>query len=103
MTTTSAPVAALFPYTTLFRSTRARADDAQETRQLVEKAKLSAEQFQTDSNMGALRDYAKKARGMLILPQMLRAAFIVGGDRKSTRLNSSHLGISYAVFCLKKK
>src|SRR5437899_9336985 len=28
---------------------------------------------------------------------------VVGGDRKSTRLNSSHLGISYAVFCLKKK
>src|SRR5437899_4251785 len=27
----------------------------------------------------------------------------IGGDRKSTRLNSSHLGISYAVFCLKKK
>src|SRR5258705_9017329 len=29
--------------------------------------------------------------------------FIAEGDRKSTRLNSSHLGISYAVFCLKKK
>src|SRR5258705_5932134 len=29
--------------------------------------------------------------------------FFVGVDRKSTRLNSSHLGISYAVFCLKKK
>src|SRR5437899_5359601 len=29
--------------------------------------------------------------------------FFGGGDRKSTRLNSSHLGISYAVFCLKKK
>src|SRR5699024_12208032 len=28
---------------------------------------------------------------------------IVGGDRKSTRLNSSHVSISYAVFCLKKK
>src|SRR5437899_7023728 len=28
---------------------------------------------------------------------------MMGGDRKSTRLNSSHLGISYAVFCLKKK
>src|SRR5262245_17895200 len=28
---------------------------------------------------------------------------LAGGDRKSTRLNSSHLGISYAVFCLKKK
>src|SRR5205814_10000965 len=33
-------------------------------------------------------------------PQSLRTA---GKDRKSTRLNSSHLGISYAVFCLKKK
>src|SRR5438045_7258058 len=34
-----------------------------------------------------------------------RAASLAGGvlDRKSTRLNSSHLGISYAVFCLKKK
>src|SRR5262245_63092102 len=28
---------------------------------------------------------------------------VISGDRKSTRLNSSHLGISYAVFCLKKK
>src|SRR5262245_65034444 len=32
-----------------------------------------------------------------------RASTGVGRDRKSTRLNSSHLGISYAVFCLKKK
>src|SRR5262245_64541805 len=31
------------------------------------------------------------------------AGVILGRDRKSTRLNSSHLGISYAVFCLKKK
>src|SRR5690625_6361581 len=30
-------------------------------------------------------------------------AFCAGGDRKSTRLNSSHVAISYAVFCLKKK
>src|SRR5262245_62467983 len=30
-------------------------------------------------------------------------AELIGQDRKSTRLNSSHLGISYAVFCLKKK
>src|SRR5947199_3212338 len=34
---------------------------------------------------------------------LLAGAPIIGGDRKSTRLNSSHLGISYAVFCLKKK
>src|SRR5437899_6659186 len=32
-----------------------------------------------------------------------RGVLARGGDRKSTRLNSSHLGISYAVFCLKKK
>src|SRR5256885_6070649 len=31
------------------------------------------------------------------------AGWVAGGDRKSTRLNSSHLVISYAVFCLKKK
>ena len=55
-------------------------DDAQDARQLVEKAKLTVEQFQTDSNMGTLRDLAKKAKGMLILPQMVRAAFIVGGS-----------------------
>src|SRR5262245_64520431 len=38
-------------------------------------------------------------------PNPLRASgpFITHQDRKSTRLNSSHLGISYAVFCLKKK
>ena len=58
----------------------ARADDAQDARQLVEKAKLTVEQFQTDENMGALRDLAKKAKGMLIMPQMLRGAFIVGGS-----------------------
>src|SRR5699024_11367718 len=34
---------------------------------------------------------------------MMRAAFGVPADRKSTRLNSSHVSISYAVFCLKKK
>src|SRR5437899_9529244 len=34
---------------------------------------------------------------------LMSAAFEEAADRKSTRLNSSHLGISYAVFCLKKK
>jgi len=58
----------------------ARADDASDARQLVEKAKLTVEQFQTDPNLASLRDYAKKAKGMLILPQLLRAAFIVGAS-----------------------
>src|SRR5689334_23551309 len=36
-------------------------------------------------------------------PLPCRASLAAGGDRKSTRLNSSHSSISYAVFCLKKK
>src|SRR5436853_3462588 len=41
---------------------------------------------------------------MRAAPASLSAsAFVPAADRKSTRLNSSHLGISYAVFCLKKK
>ena len=58
----------------------ARADDAQDARQLVEKAKLTVDQFQTDPNLNGFRDFAKKAKGMLILPQMVRAAFIVGAS-----------------------
>jgi SH3 domain-containing YSC84-like protein 1 len=65
---------------TLLLGSSAWADDAMDARQLVEKAKLTVEQFQTDPNMGSLRDLAKKAKGMLILPQMIRAAFIVGGS-----------------------
>src|SRR3712207_8269761 len=42
-------------------------------------------------------------RGGLSLGAGLRRDFFEGGDRKSTRLNSSHANISYAVFCLKKK
>src|SRR5437899_680115 len=38
-----------------------------------------------------------------MLPSDLNGATVPPADRKSTRLNSSHLGISYAVFCLKKK
>ena len=57
-----------------------RADDALDARQLVEKSKLTVETFQSDPNMGSLRDLAKKAKGMLILPEMLRAAFIVGAS-----------------------
>src|SRR2546430_8138525 len=40
---------------------------------------------------------------LLKLPRGFRAEVFVSGDRKSTRLNSSHSQISYAVFCLKKK
>jgi SH3 domain-containing YSC84-like protein 1 len=64
----------------LFGGVAAWADDAQDARQLVEKAKLAVEQFQTDPNMEGFRDLAKKAKGMFILPQMVRAAFIFGAS-----------------------
>src|ERR1035441_7847710 len=52
-----------------------------------------------------------QVRGLMTVPTIPHKTGLTGGgtsgawvlDRKSTRLNSSHLGISYAVFCLKKK
>src|SRR5262245_62769611 len=70
------PRSTLFPYTTLFRSARPQAP-------------------------GCLPDYLADIPPFFPtsgLPRKFRRR-----DRKSTRLNSSHLGISYAVFCLKKK
>src|SRR3712207_7800912 len=77
------PRSTLFPYTTLFRSQR-------------------EQQAQDVGEQQDARD---------LLAQQLDAVGLLGGggrprqivDRKSTRLNSSHANISYAVFCLKKK
>src|SRR2546422_7237284 len=91
------PRSTLFPYTTLFRSGRA----------LLENRDV-AELPSVEQNIGKRRI----ASDVWYLPQcterqaashvkVRRAAF--GIDRKSTRLNSSHGYISYAVFCLKKK
>src|SRR5258705_4393081 len=77
------PRSTLFPYTTLFRSYRYVAD---------------ADMEGTPAQM--LDDAYLASRARLIDP---RRAQDFKADRKSTRLNSSHLGISYAVFCLKKK
>src|SRR5690606_42026939 len=45
----------------------------------------------------------RRAAGAPVPPRVLRPVTPAGADRKSTRLNSSHVKISYAVFCLKKK
>src|SRR5688500_19823616 len=88
-----APPSPLFPYTTLFRS-RLVHDDRRRRR---------ARQQQ---RLGARRQ-KHRAEARLLLhagPLAAPAAEIPGRpDRKSTRLNSSHLVISYAVSCLKKK
>jgi lipid-binding SYLF domain-containing protein len=59
---------------------RVWADDALDARQLVDKARLTFESFQSDSQMGpGLRDIVRKAKGVMIYPQVLRGAFFVGG------------------------
>src|SRR5947207_10735992 len=79
----------LFPYTTLFRS--------RDARRLPRVGRGDAE---APRGRGARR--ARRAQGGDPHRQRARARR-EGRDRKSTRLNSSHTVISYAVFCLKKK
>src|SRR5436305_10963724 len=79
------PSSTLFPYTTLFRSKRVRHETAIGAGG-ASVASVAAEV--ANERLGGIE-------GASVL--------IVGADRKSTRLNSSHVRISYAVFCLKKK
>src|SRR3712207_7656162 len=84
------PRSTLFPYTTLFRSgVRWRVDA------VVEGASTTSGPSTTPE--GA-REAARQAEAAEARELMAERA-----DRKSTRLNSSHANISYAVFCLKKK
>src|SRR5207253_10289326 len=92
------PTSTLFPYTTLFRSETAAGMLA---RRLIPLAIL------LPILIGALRQTAERAG---LYDPIFGAAHSAttnqpasAGDRKSTRLNSSHVAISYAVFCLKKK
>jgi len=56
----------------------AYADDLQEARQLVDKARLTVESFVADPDMDAFRRLIKEAKGVYIAPQVLRGAFIIG-------------------------
>src|SRR5262245_63659828 len=85
----------LFPYTTLFRSVE-RAD-------LRDVARLRVERQRGAEAARLAAAAARVAVGRNQPPGGARRAAQRPRDRKSTRLNSSHLGISYAVFCLKKK
>src|SRR5258708_31257672 len=83
------PRSTLFPYTTLFRSLQelGEANNAMASR-VIGRQGLNQEVY------GSMQANAKESQGLVNE---------LGGDRKSTRLNSSHQIISYAVFCLKKK
>jgi lipid-binding SYLF domain-containing protein len=56
------------------------ADEALETKQLVEKARFTLENFVADPNMEALRDLLKKAKGVFIAPQILKGAIVLGAS-----------------------
>src|SRR2546422_7909524 len=83
------PRSTLFPYTTLFRS-RSGGDGAEEEFSAEDRA-FALEELEcfVGTRLGREDDYAYE--------------LFYAKDRKSTRLNSSHGYISYAVFCLKKK
>src|SRR3712207_8488807 len=89
------PRSTLFPYTTLFRSNATMKDP--EFIAEVKKQQLELEP-QTGEQLKALLEklYATPKPVIEKVGQLVK-------DRKSTRLNSSHANISYAVFCLKKK
>src|SRR3712207_8176599 len=77
------PRSTLFPYTTLFRS---RYEDCA-----------------SDLRAVILCLFSPFLREPAVLPNQTPSSLLLPEDRKSTRLNSSHANISYAVFCLKKK
>src|SRR5256885_12187934 len=97
------PRSTLFPYTTLFRSTW---DRCLKEKWVPPSVALAA--FNLDFLcIHPFRDGNGRASRLSLLLQSYHLGMEVGRyisleDRKSTRLNSSHLVISYAVFCLKK-
>src|SRR5262245_64603123 len=87
------PTSTLFPYTTLFRSFRLYLGMmGVQPQQMAEI--LAMFNQERNNYLGNTTPAGVAGPGV---------PYAAGTDRKSTRLNSSHLGISYAVFCLKKK
>src|SRR3989475_3509935 len=93
------PRSTLFPYTTLFRS-KTDNDVFKRLEEAVDGANraLTAGKDTTSSTAGKIWKFAQALQKLFTA-----IASLINTDRKSTRLNSSHSQISYAVFCLKKK
>src|SRR3712207_7988228 len=87
------PRSTLFPYTTLFRS-----EDGGQDERDVRDVEVGAH---AEAQHGHAGDDQQRRHDPGGGPEPVRAELV--RDRKSTRLNSSHANISYAVFCLKKK
>src|SRR5690606_40670425 len=97
------PRSTLFPYTTLFRSRQIATVDvelAMRDKQLLQGIYIEVMKNLEVSKLSLLKETPLiQIIDRPILPLRKESP----GDRKSTRLNSSHVKISYAVFCLKKK
>src|SRR5690349_22159830 len=91
----------LFPYTTLFRS-RSLAPDPQVL--LMDEPFAALDALTRDQLYDDIqRIWHDSRKTIVFVTHNVREAVCLGEDRKSTRLNSSHVESSYAVFCLKKK
>src|SRR5690606_41253509 len=88
------PRSTLFPYTTLFRSIPIG---------YCPIINLAVERSGPIEVSLVLVSYGQIVRQQIYVGLLAQADFGIERDRKSTRLNSSHVKISYAVFCLKKK
>src|SRR3712207_7773736 len=97
------PRSTLFPYTTLFRSLAGQRGQSLQHRLVLEEQGRRYPHVQLPRpGLEPLHDIALAPGDVAReVPDLLAAGLV--GDRKSTRLNSSHANISYAVFCLKKK
>src|SRR5256885_7052989 len=94
------PRSTLFPYTTLFRS----GTDPNDPNRVLRAQLVSTSQgtrLSWNAQPGLM--YQVQISADIASWTNVGAPQFAAGDRKSTRLNSSHLVISYAVFCLKKK
>src|SRR3712207_6996559 len=96
------PRSTLFPYTTLFRSLARKADALVGGPDAVLVVDDTALPKKGSASVGVAHQYAG-VLGKNATCQVLVSLTLAREDRKSTRLNSSHANISYAVFCLKKK
>src|SRR5699024_12569876 len=100
-TLTLSPLSVPFPYTTLFRSPPRRAP----WRPRPRSGRRQRCRPNGRRRIAAARELSRPGTDDLSLGRELRHPLldVIGPDRKSTRLNSSHVSISYAVFCLKKE
>src|SRR5690349_21959010 len=92
------PTPTIFPYTTLFRSMELQKEMLGEHFRRLEAAPETGDPVVYTFVPGNLTELVRSFGALPVLPEINALQ-----DRKSTRLNSSHVEISYAVFCLKKK